>query len=98
MENARMRAGLQVRRGGNLLDGTLHGLLADRNAVLLTVVDDQQPVAVQAAQFVVEAVRCWACSRRSTHCWAVANSVRWPAWQALIANAVATCVFPVPGE
>jgi hypothetical protein len=33
MEDARMRAGLQVRRGGNVLDGTLHGLLADRNAV-----------------------------------------------------------------
>jgi hypothetical protein len=32
-EDPRMRAGLQVRRGGNVLDGTLHGLLADRNAI-----------------------------------------------------------------
>jgi hypothetical protein len=32
-EDARMRAGLQVRSGGNVLDGTLHGLLADRNAI-----------------------------------------------------------------
>jgi hypothetical protein len=28
-EDPRMRAGLQVRRGGNVLDGTLHGLLAE---------------------------------------------------------------------
>ena len=32
-EDPRMRAGLQVRRGGNVLDGTLHGLLADRTAI-----------------------------------------------------------------
>jgi hypothetical protein len=39
MEDARMRAGLQVRRGGNVLDGTLHGLLADRNAVGARLLD-----------------------------------------------------------
>jgi hypothetical protein len=32
-QDAGMRAGLQVRRGGNVLDGTLSGLLADRNAI-----------------------------------------------------------------
>ena len=33
-------------------------------------------------------LRCWAPSRRSTHCRAVANATRCPAWQALIANAL----------
>jgi hypothetical protein len=39
-EDPRMRAGLQVRRGGNVLDGTLHGLLADRNAVGARILDE----------------------------------------------------------
>lgn len=39
-EDARMRAGLQVRRGGNVLDGTLHGLLADRNVVGARILDE----------------------------------------------------------
>lgn len=39
-EDARMRAGLQVRRGGNVLDGTLHGLLADRNGVGARILDE----------------------------------------------------------
>jgi hypothetical protein len=32
-QDAGMRAGLKVRCGYNVLDGTLHGLLADRNAI-----------------------------------------------------------------
>jgi hypothetical protein len=39
-EDPRMRAGLQVRSGGNLLDGTLHGMLADRNAVGARILDE----------------------------------------------------------
>lgn len=39
-EDARMRAGLQVRHGGNVLDGTLHGLLAARNAVGARILDE----------------------------------------------------------
>lgn len=39
-EDARMRSGLQVRRAGNVLDGTLHGFLADRNVVGARILDE----------------------------------------------------------
>lgn len=39
-QDAAMRAGLQVRCGGNVLDGTLHGLLADRNATGARMLDE----------------------------------------------------------
>jgi hypothetical protein len=39
-EDPRIRAGLQVRRAGNVLDGTLHGLLADRNAIGARLLDE----------------------------------------------------------
>ncbi|MEO5693918.1 MAG: hypothetical protein ABIQ72_12385 [Usitatibacter sp.] len=35
-----MRAGLQVRHGGNVLDGTLQGLLADRKVVAARILDE----------------------------------------------------------
>jgi hypothetical protein len=38
--DAAMRAGLQVRCGGNVIDGTLAGLLADRNAIGARTLDE----------------------------------------------------------
>src|SRR4051794_30222154 len=57
-------------------------------------VDDQQPVALEAAQFLVEVVAVSGASRRVTHCPAVAKATRWPAWQALMASAIARWVLP----
>ncbi len=39
-QDAALRAGLQVRCGGNVLDGTLDGLLADRNAIGARLLDE----------------------------------------------------------
>ena len=71
------------------------GLAFERQVADL--VDDEQAVALEAPSSSSRALRCWAASRRSTHCWAVANATRWPAWQALIASAIARWVLPVPG-
>ena len=73
----------------------VRGLALEREVADL--VDDQEAVALQAPQLGVERVAVLGCSRRSIHCWAVANATRWPAWQALIASAIARWVLPVPG-
>jgi hypothetical protein len=42
------------------------------------------------------ALRCGVASMRSTDCWAMANTTRWPAWQALNDRAIERWVLPVP--